>query len=487
MCSLCNNEEHGMPRRDFIKTVGVSVAGVSLGAGGIMGASEVSGPVPVGKAEKKALIRGAFLFPPTNRLDEEGYYSWPGSDFKAEERQKQYMNRLKEIEGKLGIRIEMDVKPLDMNSDVDKFIAEIKGTKPDGLLLIPFKKAPSGDQTMRIINETKIPSVVLATLGVFLIGQIKQFSDHKGVFMINSLDNLDAVENGLKMIKTRVWLQNSLIVNIGGSDTVESKVPFLGTTVRRIPHQRFYDHFANIKVNSEVLALADRYRSAAVKVSQPKKEDIIESAKSYFIFKKILAEEQGNAIMMDCLPGLKVPHKHVPPCMGYMTLRDEGIAMGCESDLDATLSMMLLQEMFGKPGFQHNPSYDTENDCYFCAHCTSASKMNGVDQPAEPFELMSHAEAGWGTVPRVHFKAGQEITIAKYLAKEKPQLLLYSGKTISCPPIPPTGACRTNVTATLNELENGTDLKGHHLIMVYGNYVKQLKRFSQLFDIEVVV
>ena len=36
MCNLCNEEHHEMPRRDFIKTVSVSVAGVSLGAGKIM-------------------------------------------------------------------------------------------------------------------------------------------------------------------------------------------------------------------------------------------------------------------------------------------------------------------------------------------------------------------------------------------------------------------------------------------------------------------
>lgn len=487
MCNLCSNNDYRMPRRDFIKTVGVSAAGVSLGASGIMGTTGMVGRSPADKVKKIAVIRGSFLYPPTKKLEEKGYYSWPGSDFKAEERHKQYMTRIKEIESKLGIRIEMDIKPINVNSDVDKFIAETKTTKPDGLLLIPFKKAPSGDQVVRIIEETKIPTVVLATLGILLIGQIKQLSDQAGVYMINSLDNLEAVESGLKMIKTRSWLQNALIVDVGGANVIETIVPFLGTTVRSIPHQRFYDYFANTKVNKEVQALAKQYLSNAVNIIQPKKEDIIESAKSYFIFKKILAEEKADALMMDCLPGLGIPHKHVPPCMGYMSLRDEGVAMGCESDLDATISMMLLQELFGKPGFQHNPSYDTENDRYFCAHCTSASKMNGVDQPAEPYELMSHAEAGWGTVPRVLFKEGQEVTIVKYLAKEKPQLLLYSGKTISCPPIPPTGGCRTNVTTTLNELEKGTDLKGHHLIMIYGNHVKQLKRFSQLFNIEVVV
>ncbi len=35
-----------------------------------------------------------------------------------------------------------------------------------------------------------------------------------------------------------------------------------------------------------------------------------------------------------------------------MSLRDEGIAAGCQADLSATLSLMLVQQLFGKPGFQ---------------------------------------------------------------------------------------------------------------------------------------
>jgi len=113
--------------------------------------------------------------------------------------------------------------------------------------------------------------------------------------------------------------------------------------------------------------------------------------------------------------------------------------------------------------------------------------MDGMEKPAEPYELMSHCESGWGTVPRVLFRKDQEITVAKFLSGKKPQFILYSGKTIGCPSIPPTGGCRTNLTATINELERGIDLKGHHLIMIYGNYVKQLRQFCRLYDIEVIV
>jgi len=483
MCHLCSTENNGILRRDFIKTMGVSVAGMSF-----LNAGEFIGSGAPAAARKMAKIRCAFLYPPTKVLDEEGYYSWPGYDFDAEGRQKQYTMRLKEIEKNLGIHINFEIKPLDTASDVDKFISGLKETNPDGLLLFPFKKSPPYEHITRIIEEVKIPAIIMSSLGILLIEHIKQLNDRTGVYMINSLDDLGAVEQGLKMIKTRSWLRDAKIVNIGGKDNLESKIPLIGTTVKNIPHQRFFDYFASTRVNSDVEALAKKYMSEAVKIYQPTKDEIIDAAKNYFIFKKILEEEKADALMMDCLPGLRKPHKHVPPCMGFMSLRDEGIAMGCQSDLDATITMMLLQDLFGKPGFMHNASYNTEKDCYFCAHCTSPSKMNGIEKPSEPFELMSHCESGWGAVPRVLFKKGQPVTITKYLFNEKkPQLLLYSGEILDCPPMPQTGGCRTNVETTINELEKGIEIKGQHLIMVYGNYVKQLKQFCKLYDIGVVV
>jgi L-fucose isomerase-like protein len=173
--------------------------------------------------------------------------------------------------------------------------------------------------------------------------------------------------------------------------------------------------------------------------------------------------------------------------MGFLSLRDEGIAMGCESDLDATLTMMLLQQLFDRPGFQHNPVANTEKNLYFGAHCTSASRLDGVGSPPEPYILRSHAEAGWGCVPRVLLRKGQEVTIAKYLSGETPRMILYSGTLVDCPPIPPTGGCRTNFEATLNELDDVCDLQGHHLSLIYGNHARDLRTFCQLLGIEVVV
>ena len=116
--------------------------------------------------------------------------------------------------------------------------------------------------------------------------------------------------------------------------------------------------------------------------------------------------------------------------------------------------------------------------------------MHGPDGPAGRFASRNHAEAGWGVVPRVLMTAGQDVTIAKYLSSrdgKKPELLLYTGTIVGCPPNPPAGGCRTNVETTINELDDVGDLKGHHLCMIYGSYVKEFRRFCQLYDIDVVV
>ena len=470
-------------RRSFLQVAGGTASAISLSSKPLLAAATSTKSATQQKSP--TTVMGAFVYPPTESLRKVGYYSWPGSSFNAEARQRQYTQKIKRIERNLGMRISMDEKPLDESESTTRFISEVKRSKPDGLLLILFKKG-HWPQVTRIVEETHIPTVVLTTLGILLVGHIRQLHRKPGVYLINSLDNLDAVEDGMKMIKTARWMKDSRIVNIAGSQTKETIVPHLQTQVRTVPHARFYQVFKNVEATDAVKKLADAYRNNAREIIQPTKADIFDAAKAYFALKRMIEMEHADALMMDCLPGLRRPHKHCPPCMGYMSLRDEGIAAGCQSDLNATLTLMLVQSLFDKPGFQQNASMETEKNHYFGAHCTCASKLSGTAGPSEPYILMSHAEAGWGCVPRVLWPAGQEVTMAQYLSGETPQMYIYSGNVVGCPPIPATGGCRTNVEMTINEVDDVCDVKGMHQVIFYGNYAKQLRTFCQLCGIEVV-
>lgn len=469
-------------RRDFLQTMGTAAGTMALLSSGAI--TMAAGEKPTAAKERIATVRGAFIYPPSETLRKAGYWSWPGSSFDAEGHQRRYLAEIRGMEQKLGMRIRMEEKPLDEGPGVARFISEVQQSRPDGLLLIPFKKGHWG-QVVRIVEETKIPTVVLATLGVLLVDHINQLHRKTGVCLISAMDDFDAVQDGMKMIRAARRMRDGLLVNLAGSQRSEASVPHLGTRVRTVPLERFYEEFKRTETNAAVRQLAQTYLKNAQERVEPSETDVVEAAKAYFALKSMVVAEQADAVMMNCLPGLRKPHRHVPPCMGFMSLRDEGIPAGCQSDLNATLTMMLVQQLFDRPGFQQNASMETVQNHYFGAHCTSASKMNGVGAPSEPYLLRSHAEAGWGCVPQVLFPAGQEVTLAQYLSGETPQMYVYGGKVVRCYPKAP-GGCRTNVEMTVDEVDDVCDVKGMHQIIFYGRHARQLRTFCQMHGIEVL-
>jgi len=465
-------------RREFLQAVGATAGTMALLPGNSVGAE--AGAKAAARKKGIASVRGAFVYPPSESLRKAGYWSAPGVDFDAEGRQKQYMRRIKKIEQDLGIRIAMDEKPLDLGADVTRFINQVKQSKPDGLLLIPFKKGHWGHVT-RIVSEVGIPTVVLASLGVLLVDHIKQLHRKPGVYLIHSLDNLDAVEYGMRMIKTARRMKESRIISIAGSKAGEYVVPAIGTQVRVLPLKRYYDEIERTEITDAVKQLAHAWMENAKKIIEPSEADVITAARMHFVNERILKEENGDAIMMDCLA-----RGHYIPCMSYMHLRDQGIAAGCQNDLDATLTMMLVQDLFDRPGFMGNAAMETETNHYHHAHCTSASKLNGTSKPAEPYILRSFAHSGLACVPQVLFREAQEVTMADYLHGKAPQMLIYSGKVVRNWHMPPAGGCRTNITMTINEVDDVCDVKGMHQTVFYGNCAGQLRTFCQLYGIKAV-
>jgi hypothetical protein len=471
-----------MPRRDFLRAVGAGAAAMALGSRELQAAAS-AGEV-TGKRKGIATVRGAFLYPSTESLRREGYYSWPGSGFDAEGHHRMYATEIGKIARKIGMRIVMDEKPLFEAESVTRFINEVKEQQPDGLLLIPFKKSEWAS-IVRIVQETKIPTVTLATIGVLLNPHINQLYREPGVYVISSLDNFDAVESGMRMIRTARWMKESRLVSLVGSVSREMIVPNLGTQVVVFPRRRFAEEFNRTETTDAVRDLARDYLKNARKIVEPTEAEVVDAAKTYFACKRILEAEGGDAIMMECLGGIR-ERTFPPPCMGFMSLRNEGIASGCQNDLNPTLTLMLVQELFDRPGFQQNASSETEANHYFGAHCTSPTKLSGTSGPSEPYILRNHAEAGVGVVPQVLWREGQETTMALYLSGKEPQMIVYTGKVVRCHDTPPAGGCRTNVEMTINEVDDVCDVKGMHQIIFYGNYAKQLRAFCQLYQIAVV-
>lgn len=470
-------------RREFLQTLGLVAAGLPLLKTDLMAAD--AAVRSTGGRKTRPQVLGAFIYPPTESLRKAGYWSWPGSDFDAEGRHKQYAGKLQTLARTLDLELRLEDKPLDDATSVGEFIAGVQASKPDGLVLTPFKKG-HWPAVVRIVEETRTPTLVLASLGVLLSDHIIAFHRRTGVYLITSADDFGPVRCGLNMIRTARWMKDARLLNIQGATRKSVSVPSLGTEVRTIPHARFVEEFRSQEADAAALAVAADYRKRAKKIFGPTAADILEAAKAYAVLKRLLVTEEADGLMMECLTGLQIPHKHVPPCLGFMSLRDEGIAAGCQADLNATLTLMLVQRLFDKPGFQQNAAMNTARNLYFGSHCTAPSKMRGRSARPEHYTLHHHAEAGWGCVPRVLFTPGQEVTMALYQSGEQPQMLIYTGRIVDCPPIPPTGGCRSNLEMTINEVRDVCDVKGMHQIIFYGNHGAELRTFCQLYGIQAM-
>jgi len=238
----------------------MAAAGLTVGPESLLAAVSnvpASGPANAqGSALKEsATIRAAFLYPSTESLKKAGYYSWPGSNFDAEGHHRDYAGRITAIAKDLGVRLVLDEQALAGPAAADRFIQEVKQQKPDGLLLIPFKKS-EWESVKRIIAETGVPTVAMATIGVLLMPHIQELRGKPGVFVISSLDNFDAIRDGMNMIRVRRWLREAVILSIADDQPAELTVPVLGTRIRGAPVKKYTEVYKATPADGEVNQVA---------------------------------------------------------------------------------------------------------------------------------------------------------------------------------------------------------------------------------------
>ncbi len=151
-------------------------------------------------------IRTVFCYPPSSTYadDPDGWGSWPGNDFDAEGRQQQYMETLSEMGRRLEMDIAMDKSSAWTAEQIDDWIQRLEADRPDGLLIVLFANhsRAMADRLCEASVKLKIPVVLYIALGV-CHGPGPSFRGYRraGVHFIMSLENFDAIEQGLRMIR----------------------------------------------------------------------------------------------------------------------------------------------------------------------------------------------------------------------------------------------------------------------------------------------
>lgn len=463
-------------RRGFITAVGAAI-----GSGGVF---ELSPQESAPRLKQGAKVRAFFVYPPSRTIanDPAGWWSWPGNEFDAEGRQKRYTLALAGMERKLGMRIEVAPDPVGSAEEAQRAAAAIRDAKPDGVLVVLFHNfaLAHADALLKAAAEAAAPAVFFSGLGV-KHGPVTQYR-RPGLYFIQSLDNLDAIEYGMRMIQTRKRLAQCRLLSVTDTKQPDEIVePFLGIQVRTVAFSRYAAEFAKVPMGDQARQFIDGMLSGAREIRGVTREAMENAARAHLALKRLLTAEDADGVAMNCLR-----RGMLKPCMSFAALNSELIPAACENDLAAAYTQMLGQSLTGRPGFQHNPAYETERNHYYASHCTCSPKLRGPAGAALPYLLRRFAHTNEGSCAvQVFWNPGEAVTMTRYYPGQEPALDVYAGRVAVSHPMPPAAGCTTNVEIQITDRDDALAVRGHHNVLFCGDYARRLRLFAQLYGMKL--
>ena len=210
---------------------------------------------------------------------------------------------------------------------------------------------------------------------------------------------------------------------------------------------------------------ASLFANRAKGIQEATPEELLRAMRLYKALRRVCQEENLDALTLSCFSLIQ--------SLALSMLNDEGIPAGCEGDLQSIMTLLMVKELIGKPGFMANPSFvDLARNEVLLAHCSIPTKM------AEEFIIRNHFETESGIAIQgiVHpgevtlFKCGGECLDEYYLSSGH---LIENTNMVTC--------CRTQLKVRLDKpadyfLHNPL---GNHHILIQGNYTDLIQEFMQ--------
>jgi len=409
------------------------------------------------------------------------WLGWPGTTYDLDSHEKEYRTKLDDSCRRLDITAECPEKPISEEADLTALVNKVKSDRPDALM-ITLQHMQCWKWINPIAKDIGVPLIVFAPIGTAFTGHVG-ISRLPGVYVVSSLE-WQAVENGMQMIKAKRMFEETRLLHIRKDLTEETIMENLGMKVKAIPRNTFNELYNKMPVTGEVKDIASTMRQRAMKVVEPTEEDIINAAKVYTTAKRLMTDEQANALSMDCLGMVTDKLIPTPPCAAWSILQDEGITAGCEADLMGATTLMLTSYLLNRPGFMNDPVPETFKNLLIAAHCVSGTRLNGFNKPQVPFILRDHSESSLGVSLQVLWPVGEPVTLLDF--NNPREIIVDTGTVVGNVDTPPAGGCRTSVELKMDNIEDPRDVKGFHQVVVLGNHRQIIEGFSQLYGINIV-
>ena len=412
---------------------------------------------------------------------------WPGQVYDGEAARKKYSERIAATARQLNMKLDLAPAPIYSPDEADAWIAKATAEKPDGLLVVLLDRQRHAWPTASKAVDTKIPTVIFSPVGSSFTTNTAGLSKAPGCF-ICSTDDLRQVQYGIKMLHACAKMQATRCLVIKGSQRAEREIPNLGIKLRYLPAKIFLEEYNKTPVNEEVQMMAKKLTEGARGQRGATDQDVIHGIKSYVVARKLLEQEEADAITMDCLGALG-KSKVSLPCIAWSKMNDDAIPAACEADRGAVASHIMVQYLFGRPGFQQDPVAETARQAIIGAHCSCPTKLGGFSEASEPYDIVHHHGERDAT-RRTLWRVGQRVTSIDVLPgndNQPTQVLISAGEVLENVSVPPAGGCVVSVMVKFDGVEEVLAYPGFHQVWFYGDFKREVADFCRLVNVRPVI
>lgn len=469
----------GWKRREFLGTAALA-GGVLMAGGGIARAAGRDGPelppMPAVRIHKIFIGRtGGYMARPTEEIQ-------------------QLNDHLAGIEKKLG-NVRFQGGEIVPKTGIDEVAAAAAGA--DAILII-YLSAHGGDAPIidRIIGLDKPTALFFQPFGGHGWMYFREWKKPGSKLVIMSTSDWSELDEAVALLRVPAWMRQSRIIAVGrtmGSKPVHDPAAIkakLGAELLLYSNDQILELMKAVDPKAAEAEAEQYWIHPAVKIVEPPREEIVQSARMYLAVRDLMIREKVQAITSSHCMG------NPRGCLTFSKLNDLGRVGACEGDVDSTLTMLLFAYAFGVPGFITDPVVDTSKDALIHFHCTSATRMEGPGSRRLPFTIRDQTDTKGGVALQVRFPVGRDVTCAKLVNLDT--LLCSTGKITGTST--DANACRTQFTTkvknarsmlmnwgggVLNGKENDT-MTMLHRVVFFGDHSRGVGRLADLMGFKVV-
>lgn len=346
-----------------------------------------------------------------------------------------------------------------------------------------------------IISEQKdirlLPKYIDYDIDAFLVGSIgatplEKFTLKRyGIPFISSTPDEDL----LRALRIKKYLRESRVLYIGEIPSfsapqgpwnffeIERK---LGVRFRHIETNEFYRIFDSIPKDI-VRREYEEWRKNFLKIIEPSEEDLLNITRIYLTLKYLARREDANAITINC--GRFTEERPIVPCLAFARLIDEGIICGCEGDITAILSSLILHAINNQPTLMGNFGYmpgkfEAKENEVTIEHDVLPASMTENGLVIRDYHGRRYGVTGYGDIKKM------PVTLLN-LNNSLDEMSIFEGYTkYSVDGV----HCRVIIHIDING-----DVKkipkilvgSQHISMTYGHWLKPLKTFGKIMGIKV--